>query len=82
MQMSTADRVLALLAEIAETDEVIQNLDLELFANDVLDSMRTVELMVALSEAFGVAISPAGFERTQWATPRKIVAYMESRVGP
>ena len=80
--MSTADRVLALLAQIAETDEVLQDPGLELFANDILDSMKTVELMVALSEAFGVAISPAGFERAQWATPRRIVAYMESRVGP
>jgi len=42
--------------------------------------MKTVELMVALSEEFGIDISPAEFEREQWATPRRIVAYIERRI--
>ena len=46
----------------------------------LLDSLKTVELMVALSEEFGVEISPAEFEREQWATPRRIVAYITSRL--
>ena len=48
----------------------------------VLDSLKAVELMIALSEAFGIDISPAEFERDEWATPRRIVAYMEQRVRP
>jgi acyl carrier protein len=39
-------------------------------------------LIVALTEKFGVEISPAEIERQQWASPRKIIAYMEERVGP
>jgi len=46
----------------------------------VLDSLKLVELMVALSEEFGVEISPAEFEREQWATPGRIVAYITSRL--
>ena len=74
--MSVAESVLTILARTAETDEVLAQPDLDLFETGVLDSLRTVELMVALSEAFGVEISPAEFEREQWATPARIVAFM------
>jgi len=78
--MSIAEKVLRILAHIAETGEVYENRSLQLFDLAVLDSLKTVELMLALSEEFGVEISPAEFERDQWATPNRIVAYMESRV--
>ena len=79
--MSVAESVLTILARTAETDEVLAQPDLDLFETGVLDSLRTVELMVALSEALGVEISPAEFERDQWATPARIVAFMTARVG-
>jgi D-alanine--poly(phosphoribitol) ligase subunit 2 len=79
--MSVAEKVLSILAGIAETGEVLENPDLRLFDLAVLDSLKTVELMIALSEAFAVEISPAEFERDQWATPQRIVAYMETRLG-
>ncbi len=79
--MSNSDQVLAVLAEVAETPEVRQNLDLRLYDLDILDSLKTVELIVAFSQNFGVEISPAEFEREQWATPRQIVSYMENKLG-
>ena len=77
---SVGDRVIGILADIVETGEVERNPDLALFDLGVLDSLKTVELMVALSEEFGVEISPAEFERAQWATPRRIVAFITSRL--
>jgi D-alanine--poly(phosphoribitol) ligase subunit 2 len=75
-----ADRVLAMLAAVTKTDEVRSDLDLELYESGVLDSLGTVQLMVAFSEEFGVELSPAEFEREEWATPRKIIFYMEKRL--
>jgi D-alanine--poly(phosphoribitol) ligase subunit 2 len=43
--------------------------------------MKTVDLIVAISEEFGVEISPAEFERERWATPRLIIADIESRLA-
>jgi len=80
--MSTAEKVLTALAEIAEVGEVRGNLDLRLYDLHLLDSLKTVELMVAFSEVLGVEISPAEFERERWAAPRQMVADLESRVGP
>ena len=78
--MSTAEKVLAVLADVAEVDEVRQDPDLRLYDLQILDSLKTVELLIAFSDVFGVEISPAELERDQWATPGRIVAYMEHRL--
>jgi D-alanine--poly(phosphoribitol) ligase subunit 2 len=79
--MSTADEILRVLAAVTETEEVKHNLDLRVYDLQILDSLKTVELMVAFSEQLGVEISPAEFEREQWATPRQIIAYVESKMA-
>lgn len=75
------DQILTVLANVAETEEVKTNLDLVLYDLQILDSMKTVELIVALGGEFGIEISPAEFEREAWATPAKLVADIEQRVA-
>ena len=74
------EKVLQLLAEVAETDEVRTNVELLLYECQLLDSIKTVELMVRIEEEFSLKISPAEFERENWGTPRKIIADLESRM--
>jgi D-alanine--poly(phosphoribitol) ligase subunit 2 len=76
-----AERVMLILEDITETDEVRQDPDVRLYDERLLDSLGTVGLMAALSDEFGIEISPSEFEHEQWATPRKIVAFVESRAG-
>jgi acyl carrier protein len=40
----------------------------------------TVKLIVAFASEFGVEISPAEFDRDEWATPKKIISYIERKV--
>ncbi|MGB8646256.1 MAG: D-alanine--poly(phosphoribitol) ligase subunit DltC [Anaerolineae bacterium] len=77
--MSISDKVLDVLADVAQTPEVRQNPDLRLYDLDILDSLKTVELIVAFSDKLGVEISPAELEREQWATPRKIVEFIQTK---
>jgi len=79
--MSTAEQVLNVLSTVVDSDEVVRNPDLPLYDLQLLDSLKTVELIVSLAERFQVDISPAEVERQQWATPRKIIAYMEQRLA-
>ena len=82
--MTTAestDKILTVLAEVAETDEVRTNPDLALYDLQVLDSMKTVQLIVALGQEMGVEVSPAEFDREAWATPRQIVADVLARLA-
>lgn len=75
-----ADKVLQLLASVGETDEVLTNLDLPLYEYQVLDSMRTVQLILMIEEQFGLKISAAEFERELWRTPRAVIADLEQRM--
>jgi len=74
-------RVLDILANVTGIDQVRLDLDLALFDQGLLDSLGLVELMLALSDEFGIDISPAEIERQQWASPRKIIAYLQERGG-
>jgi D-alanine--poly(phosphoribitol) ligase subunit 2 len=80
MTSSFPEKVLQLVASVAETDEVRANVDLPLYECQLLDSIRTVELMIRIEEEFGLKISPAEFERENWGTPRKIIADLERRM--
>ncbi len=73
------EKILELVASVAEADEVRINLDLPLYDCQLLDSIRTVELMIRIEEEFGLKISPAEFERENWGTPRRIIADLERR---
>jgi D-alanine--poly(phosphoribitol) ligase subunit 2 len=77
---SLSDKVLQVLASVAETDEVRVNLDLPLYDCHLLDSIKTVELIVMIEEEFGLKVSPAEFERESWKTPRKIIADIQRRL--
>ena len=79
--VTTEARVLSILQQITGTDQVRRDPDVLLFDRHLLDSLGMVELMVQLSEEFGVDISPAEIDRAQWASPRLIVEYMQQRVG-
>ena len=79
--MTISDRVLDVLVGVSEIEGVRSNPDIRLYDLQILDSMQTVRLIVALSSEFGVEISPAELDREEWATPRKIISYMERKVG-
>ena len=75
------NQILDILAAVAETDEVRNRPDLRLYEDQVLDSMKTVELIVAVGRELGVEISPAEFEREAWATPALFVSDIERRMA-
>jgi D-alanine--poly(phosphoribitol) ligase subunit 2 len=79
--MSISDRVLDVLVGVSEIEDVRDNPDVRLYDLQILDSMKTVELIVAFSSEFGVEISPAELDLEEWATPRKIISFMERKVA-
>jgi D-alanine--poly(phosphoribitol) ligase subunit 2 len=80
MNTDFSEKVLQVLSSVTETDEIRANLELPLYECQVLDSIKTVELMIRVEEEFGLKISPAEFERETWGTPRRIIADLENRM--
>jgi D-alanine--poly(phosphoribitol) ligase subunit 2 len=80
-ETDSTEKILRVLAEVAETEEVRTSPDLALYDLQILDSMKTVQLIVALGQEVGVEIAPAEFEREAWATPRQLVADVLRRLA-
>jgi D-alanine--poly(phosphoribitol) ligase subunit 2 len=78
--MSVSDTVLKELEKFTGTDQVHKDLNVDLFGEKLLDSLASVELILALSEDFGIDVSPGEIDRELWATPQKIIGYFEERL--
>ena len=78
--MSVSETVLKELEKYTGTDQVRKDLNIDLFGDKLLDSLASVELVIALSEDFGLDLSPGEIEREMWATPQKIIDYFEERI--
>ena len=77
--MSVAEEVIATIRAVTNDPEVAVDRELKLFELQILDSLRTVELVVALSERFDVEIALSEIDRSLWATPNLIIAFIENR---
>jgi D-alanine--poly(phosphoribitol) ligase subunit 2 len=79
--VSTHERVIDLLVDVTRADEVRTDPEIPLYERGLIDSFGTVELLVAITQEFAVDISPTEIDRTIWATPRKIVEFVDTRLG-
>lgn len=72
------DTVLDILAYLTGSEEVKQDLDINLFDNGLLDSMGTVQMLLELDNQCGIQVPVSEFERSEWDTPNKIIAKVEA----
>ena len=72
------DMVLGILEDLTGSDEVSKDLDVNLFETGLLDSMATVQLLLELQALCGIDVPVSEFERSEWDTPNKIIAKVES----
>ncbi len=80
--MATEQQILTLLSEVVETSEVIRNPDLRWYELGLVDSLRTVELIVALETEYSLKLAPTEVDAMLWATPRATAAFVLSRLSP
>ncbi|WEV51113.1 D-alanine--poly(phosphoribitol) ligase subunit DltC [Lactobacillus sp. ESL0731] len=75
--MDTKKEVLAILQDLTGED-LSDNMDENIFSNGLMDSMASVQMLLSLQEKFDIDVPVSEFERTEWDTPAKIVAKVES----
>lgn len=74
------EQICDLVADITGEDDVRNEPDIDLFEEDVLDSLTAIELLVALERDFGVSIAPTELEREEMNTLNKIVDRVSERM--
>ncbi|KRL66333.1 D-alanine--poly(phosphoribitol) ligase subunit DltC [Companilactobacillus versmoldensis] len=77
MDVKVKEGIIEILKDVTGLDDVGTNADEDLFADGILDSMATVEVLVALQDKFDIQVPVSEFDRSQWSTVNKIA----DRVG-
>ncbi|AYM03100.1 D-alanine--poly(phosphoribitol) ligase subunit DltC [Levilactobacillus yiduensis] len=75
--MDIKQTVLDILNDLTGND-VSGALDDNLFDSGLMDSMGSVQLLLQLQSQLGVNVPVSEFERSEWDTPNKIIAKVES----
>jgi D-alanine--poly(phosphoribitol) ligase subunit 2 len=78
--MSIPDEVVAALIAVTQEPGIGASQDIDLFGEQILDSLRTIELVVELSERLQIDIALSEIDRVNWATPHKIIDFIEHRL--
>ena len=73
------EKVLDLLEEVCEDDVVREDLDMDLFEEDILDSLGFAELLTMIEDELGVIIAPSEVVREQVNTDNKIIALVKEK---
>ncbi|RMC58944.1 D-alanine--poly(phosphoribitol) ligase subunit DltC [Lactobacillus sp. ESL0259] len=75
--MDTKEEVLAILQDLTGED-LADRMDENIFANGLMDSMASVQMLLNLQEKFQIDVPVSEFDRNEWDTPNKIVAKVEN----
>ena len=73
------EKVLDLLEEVCDDDVVREDLDTDLFEEELMDSLAFAELLAMIEDELGVVISPSEVVRSQLNTANKIIALVEEK---
>lgn len=76
--MNIEETVLDILEEIAGTDEVKENRDVDLFEEGLMDSLATVQLLVEIDGQLDVQVPVSEFDRDLWNTPNKVIEQVKA----
>ena len=74
------EKLIDLIADVCDTDDVRERRDIDLFAAGLLDSLCAIDLLVEIEEEFGVVIAPTELEREEMNTVNKIIARVKERL--
>ncbi|NLR08619.1 MULTISPECIES: D-alanine--poly(phosphoribitol) ligase subunit DltC [Lactobacillaceae] len=75
--MDIKGTVLNILNDLTGSD-VSGAMDDNLFDSGIMDSMASVQLLLSLQSELGINVPVSEFERSEWDTPNKIIAKVES----
>lgn len=73
------EKILELLEEICEDDVVREDLDMDLFEEELLDSLAFAELLAMIEDELGVVIAPSEIVRSEVNTANKIIALVREK---
>lgn len=69
-----------ILEEACETDEVREDLDLDLFDAGLIDSLASVVVLIEIENRCGVKLQPTDMEKEDITTVNNFAKFLEKKV--
>lgn len=73
------EKILSILEKICDDDAVREDMDMDLFEEGLMDSLSTVELIVAIEDEFGIVLSPTEYDKDELGTVNKILCILKEK---
>ena len=77
--MDIKEKVIEIFEAILDTDEIRDNMDLDMFENEMLDSLAIIEVLLGIEDKLGISLQPTDLERKDMATVNNLISFLESR---
>lgn len=75
------EQILAMLAEVCDTPEIMTNPQLDLLDSELLDSLALILLLNQLEDEFYLEIQPTQVPRERWRTPASIIHLVKEQLA-
>ncbi len=69
-----------IMAEICETDEIKDDLDLDLVDAGLIDSLSIINIILLLEEKTGVKFQPTDFEKKDIYTTNNFINFLKEKL--
>ena len=73
------EKLLEILVDICDDEIVREDSDMDLFEEDILDSLGLVELLLAIEDNFGITTSPTEYEKKDLSSVNKILHVLKEK---
>lgn len=71
--------VIGIFEDVLGCDEIREDLNLNLFEVELLDSLAIIEVLLEIEERLGITLQPTDLERSDMATVNNLVKFLEGR---
>ncbi|MDL2310811.1 D-alanine--poly(phosphoribitol) ligase subunit DltC [Peptostreptococcaceae bacterium OttesenSCG-928-C18] len=76
--MDYKEIALDIYEEITDTDEIRENLDLDLFDTGLIDSLAVINIILKIEDKLDISLQPTDFEREDIATVNNFIKYLNN----
>lgn len=73
------ETVIGIFEDVLGCEEIREDLDLDLFEAELLDSLAIIEVLLEIEERLGITLQPTDLERSDMATVNSLTKFLEAR---
>lgn len=78
--MDIRESVIEIFEEVLGSDEMRDNQDLDMFENEMLDSLAIIEVLLGIEDKLNLSLQPTDLERKDMATVNNLVDFLKDRI--